>query len=313
MNVQKRIMTLLLAICLFATGCSTGDNASQNQEQKDSEKPSFRVTPTESVETSVNYDGNYLVLKIKYIGCIYFTAEAPWNSDAEYIVITELGDEYNVGDYVQVMYNDIYEVENNQYEVYVKDVSAPNAVADTNTDYKPVIYLYPEKKQHVSVKLDYTGTITVSSPEYKNNGWEVEAEPDGTLLADDGKEYPYIFWEGIREMAFDLSEGFCVKGADTEGFLKEKLSYMGLTEKEATEFINFWLPYMKGNAYNLISFQGSAYTDYAKLSITPKPDSILRVYMVFKPLKKKTEIKEQKLTTFKRKGFTVVEWGGTIQ
>ncbi len=33
--------------------------------------------------------------------------------------------------------------------------------------------------------------------------------------------------------------------------------------------------------------------------------------MVFKPLDKPIEIKDQKLEQFKREGFTVVEWGGT--
>lgn len=322
MNVQKKIMSLFLGLCILMVGCSSNPNTDMKPESKEvkeakevnaNKSPELAATPTKEVETSVNMEGNYIVLKIKYIGCIYFTAVAPWKSDAEYTVIAELGEEYCVGDYVQVTYDDIYEVEENQYEVYVKDVSAPNAVGDNNTDYKPVIYLYPKKEEHVSVKLDYRGTITVSSPEYKNNGWEVEAKPDGTLISDDGKKYPYIFWEGIREMAFDMTEGFCIKGQETETFLKEKLQFMGLTEKETMEFINFWLPYMKGNPYNLISFQGEAYTDYAKLTITPKPDSILRVYMVFKPLKKKMNITEQKLKTFKRHGFTVVEWGGTIQ
>jgi hypothetical protein len=45
--------------------------------------------------------------------------------------------------------------------------------------------------------------------------------------------------------------------------------------------------------------------------ITPKPDSELRVFMVYKPLKKKIDLPEQKLQPFERRGFTVVEWGGS--
>lgn len=68
---------------------------------------------------------------------------------------------------------------------------------------------------------------------------------------------------------------------------------------------------MQNNKYNLITFQGKAYTDNAVLDITPQPDSVLRVFMAYKPLDEYREIEEQQLTPFERKGFTVVEWGGT--
>ena len=68
---------------------------------------------------------------------------------------------------------------------------------------------------------------------------------------------------------------------------------------------------MQGNKYNLITFQNEIYTEAAKLEITPKPDSILRVFMVYKPLEELMEIEEPNIETFHRKGFAVVEWGGT--
>ncbi len=100
-------------------------------------------------------------------------------------------------------------------------------------------------------------------------------------------------------------------GSDTESFLKEKLTYMGLTEQEMNEFIVYWLPLMEHNAYNLISFQGEAYTNSAKLNITPTPDSMLRIFMTYVPLDNAVDIEPQQLETFERNGFTVVEWGGT--
>ena len=47
------------------------------------------------------------------------------------------------------------------------------------------------------------------------------------------------------------------------------------------------------------------------LEINPKPDTIIRVLMEFKGLDKRIYVKEQKLTSPNRYGFTVVEWGGT--
>ena len=105
-------------------------------------------------------------------------------------------------------------------------------------------------------------------------------------------------------------KGFCVAGADTADFLRETLSGIGLTPKEYNEFIVYWLPKMQGNPYNLISFQSERYTDGAKLTIDPKPDSELRVFMAWKPLNRAQPIRPQTFPSFERDGFTVVEWGG---
>ncbi|MBQ6181452.1 MAG: hypothetical protein IJK31_07165 [Ruminococcus sp.] len=67
---------------------------------------------------------------------------------------------------------------------------------------------------------------------------------------------------------------------------------------------------MEHNKYNLISFQDEAYTNSAKLDITPSPDSECRVFMAYVPLEESVDIEPQQLETFERKGFAVVEWGG---
>ena len=177
---------------------------------------------------------------------------------------------------------------------------------------KPVIYLYPEKEKDVHVELELTESeLNTTYPKY-DNGWDVTAYPDGTLLNNaDGSHHRYLFWDAVNcRTRFDFSKGFCVAGSDTESFLKEKLTYMGLNEQEMNEFIVYWLPLMEHNAYNLISFQGDAYTNSAKLKITPTPDSECRVFMAYVPLENAVAIEPQQLETFERNGFTVVEWGG---
>ena len=176
-------------------------------------------------------------------------------------------------------------------------------------DAKPVIYLYPEHKTDVTVKLDYTGNLTCTYPEYKN-GWKVSVEPDGTLTDADGQTYNYLYWEGMNRTDYDFSEGFCVAGSDTAAFLEDALDQLGLTRQEANEFIVYWLPRMQDSAYNLISFQTDAYTQTAELSIDPAPDTLLRVFMAWKPAENAVDIPAQKLTAPVRSGFTVVEWGG---
>lgn len=175
---------------------------------------------------------------------------------------------------------------------------------------KPAIYLYPEQATQITVELDFAGTLTCTYPEYRN-GWTVRAEPDGTLTDENGREYGYLFWEGVSNTEWDMSQGFVVAGADTCEFLEKTLKQLGLNDREAGDFITYWLPRMQDNPYNLISFQQEAYTDAARLTITPEPDSVLRVFMVFRPLEEPISVEEPELPGCQREGFTVVEWGGT--
>ena len=58
------------------------------------------------------------------------------------------------------------------------------------------------------------------------------------------------------------------------------------------------------------SLQPEAYEETARLHISPKPDSILRVFMVYTPLAQPVQVEESELNVFERKGFTAVERGG---
>ena len=152
--------------------------------------------------------------------------------------------------------------------------------------------------------------LTCTYPAY-HDGWTVTAAPDGTLTDAAGKTYNYLYWEGRTDTAYDFSRGFCVAGKDTAAFLEEALAKLGLTRREANEFIVYWLPQMEPNAYNLIAFQTDAYTDAARLTVEPQPDTVLRVFMAWQPLDTPVEIPAQTLTAPARTGFTLVEWGGS--
>ena len=174
---------------------------------------------------------------------------------------------------------------------------------------KPVIYLYPETETRVTVKLDLSGELTCAYPAY-DGGWTVTAAPDGTLTDEHGRTYNYLYWEGEVANGFDFSKGFCVAGSDTAAFLEDALDRLGLTRREANEFLVYWLPRMQDNPYNLIAFQQEAYTESAKLTVSPRPDSVLRVFMAWKPLARPVDVPAQILPGFERRGFTLVEWGG---
>jgi Carboxypeptidase regulatory-like domain len=179
---------------------------------------------------------------------------------------------------------------------------------------KPVIYIYPNQKQKVNVKLKYAGSLTHTYPAYSENGWNVTAEPNGTLWDENNKEYYALFWEGSPSKFIEPEDGFIILGKETAAFLEDKLAYLGLNRREANEFIMYWLPRMENNAYNFIHFAGEQYEEQAGLEINPKPETIIRVMMLTHPLASKINYPLQDLTKLKktRKGFTVVEWGGTL-
>ena len=185
----------------------------------------------------------------------------------------------------------------------------PEESDDSNLTEKPVIYLYPETETRVTVKLDLPGELTCAYPAY-DGGWTVTAAPDGTLTDEHGQTYNYLYWEGEGTEAYDFSKCFCVAGSDTAAFLEDALDRLGLTRREANEFLVYWLPRMQDNPYNLIAFQQEAYTESAKLTVSPQPDSVLRVFMAWKPLARPVDVPAQTLPGFERRGFTLVEWGG---
>jgi len=222
-----------------------------------------------------------------------------------------LSADWCVGDQVICTYeNTYYDAENHRVEADFLTVEISDWEPDPTVAYKPVIYLYPEEETEVSVTVEPNGGLTCTYPAY-GDGWNVTAAPDGTLTDAQGQTYGSLFWEGVLFTEYGFTEGFCVPGADTAAFLEDALARLGLSRREANEFIVYWLPLMQENPYNVIAFQTEAYTDAAPLTVVPAPDTVIRVFMTWKAADSFTELVPQTLTAPAREGFTVVEWGGT--
>ena len=185
-------------------------------------------------------------------------------------------------------------------------------VKDIRSTEKPIIYLYPEQETEVTVKVGNPQNLTHTYPKYENE-WKVLAKPNGDLKdLKTGRNLYALYWEGINTVKPNMNEGFIVKGEDTIKFLEEKLEVLGLNEREAEEFIVYWLPKLESNKYNFIRFQTEEeINNNMSLEIIPKPDTVIRIVMEFKGIEEPIQIQEQKLSTPQRTGFTVVEWGGT--
>jgi len=185
----------------------------------------------------------------------------------------------------------------------------PSACVD-----KPIIYIYPIEKTKVNVILWTPENLLHTYPKYNpSRWWSVVAQPNGDLEDIDTWRKLYALyreWKSNIETNFD--EWFVVAWKDTIPFLEEKLAILWLNEREAEEFIVYWLPQMEGNERNLIRFETKSEQDEnMPLKITPTPDTVIRVMMDRKVIEEPIDIPEQQLTTPERIWFTVVEWWGS--
>ena len=223
-------------------------------------------------------------------------------------IVTDQADEWCVGDEISVRFSTYEQPHDSARPIRI----IADKVEPLLLYYKPIIYLYPEVSTVCSVKLTLKGELTCTYPDHGTDGWQgFTANPDGTLIFPDGREYYALYWEGVQNTEWDLSRGWCVRGEDTAEFLEWALEAQGLNRREANEFIIYWLPLMQDNPYNVIYFQTEAYTDSAILDVEPAPDSLLRVFMTYYSSETEVDIEPQTLRGFARRGFTVVEWGGS--
>lgn len=257
-------------------------------------------------------NNNYVLVSIQYDSCgesnIRPTDYTIKNDRINITVKFEVSCGSCVGDYMNYLLKVDKNITTANVNIKYKAINHPHC--DYNISYKPIIYLYPEYKTDVTVKLGFPEKLTTTYPKY-NNEWKVTAYPNGDLT-DNKNTYYGLYWEGLNSLNPKFEDGFVVKGEETIQFLEEKLTTLGLNSKERNEFIIYWLPILEKNKYNLIRFETIENINKdMPLDISPNPDTLIRVLMEFKPIDKKVHIKNQTLSSPTRKGFTVVEWGGS--
>ena len=182
---------------------------------------------------------------------------------------------------------------------------------------KPAIYLYPAEKSQIVITHSFKGKILNTYPAYTDN-WTVIAEPNGNLLnLRDNRYYKYLFWDGAYAFPgehYQFKAGFYVKNEDYVGFLQSKLATIGLNDTEINDFIVYWLPVMGRYKNCFVHFRINDNIDGSSaLETKPQADTTIRVFMEFSgldPSDPAPKLPEQKLPSFARRGFTLVEWGG---
>lgn len=190
-----------------------------------------------------------------------------------------------------------------------------NPTNETIRVLKPIIYLYPKEKTEVTLSFEFKGKLLTTFPKYVKN-WNVIAEPTGQLFDTKTKRnYSSLFWDGdisFEPEHYQYESGFVIEKEELTNFLIEKLEHIGLNTIETNEFIQFWLPILEHKKYNFIHFLVNDECNEVSINnVNPKPDTSIRVYMEYYGLDEFTSIKEQILPKTERKGFTLVEWGGS--
>ncbi|KAF8603244.1 hypothetical protein BDV93DRAFT_544910 [Ceratobasidium sp. AG-I] len=140
--------------------------------------------------------------------------------------------------------------------------------------------------------------------------WTVDASPDGTLL-DKGtnREVSYLFWEahtvldllatpassrpgspsGPSDITFDPlrarlepSNSALLPLDKATAYIDDTLLALGLHAEARTSFITYWLPSLQAHKFTALRFiPQNEYETAAPMSISPTPDVVTRVFMLF--------------------------------
>lgn len=202
-------------------------------------------------------------------------------------------------------------VENNakEYVIYTRaDTFVPDGCGE------PVIYLYPKQPSKVDVRVG--AEVVKSAPTYPvKSGWQnVLAEPNGQLSYE-GQAYSSLIWEGYGYGPYPaIHSGAIVPTFMAPMTIQEQLSEQGLSSSEIRDFLAFWSDKLPATPYTRLTWLTTAQMNaLAPLAITPKPDTLIRVFLDFQGLNQPETLAPQHFTAPARNGFTVVEWGGLLR
>ena len=194
---------------------------------------------------------------------------------------------------------------------------------------KPAVYLYPERKQLINVRVFPKGELGFTDPVYDPvKGWTVLAEPGGNLESGiwslENKNYDYLYYESkILDSEIKKPDtGWVVKGergkgeggSELQSLFNRILPRLGLNEKEKSDFKEYWLKTLPESPYYFVGLMDKGQRDYLEaLEVYPKPDTSIRFSLYFEPLDQVRAVAEPIIKTPERTGFTLVDWGGMIK
>jgi hypothetical protein len=177
---------------------------------------------------------------------------------------------------------------------------------------KPNIYLYPTKKTRMIVSLDLPegGKVTESIPEYPKKWKNIRVKPDGTI----NNKYDFLFYEADLPGDWQFDNGWVVAKKDLKFFFEMNLRDYGFNKKEIKDFTEWWIPRLKDHPYYEIYPQHTAKIEsIVPLKINKEFDSLLRLFYFVEGVEAKRDLPDPVVPKFERNGFTVTEWGVSVQ
>jgi len=180
---------------------------------------------------------------------------------------------------------------------------------------KPAIYLYPEDTSLINVKVSSQEPFTYTDPLYPAEGWSVIADENGKITYLD-KSYDYLYYETkIKDTRVKKPEsGYVLEKNKLAQNLRTIVANLGLNVKETNQFVDYWTGVLPDSPYYFIGIvPQNEIAGSTTLSINPRPGTVIRVTLYFETLNQKIEVQKPQITTPKRSGFTVVEWGGIFK
>jgi len=188
---------------------------------------------------------------------------------------------------------------------------------------KPIIYAYNQTPLDFSLRFETKSKNVFTYPDYfENEQWNMTTTQDGMLKDQNNKQYPYLFWDGeLSQLNFKIENkvliGSQVYTESVVEYLENSLAQLGLNEREQTDFITFWAPRMIQHDEVYVQFLiDDDYEVISTMEITPKPDNMRRVYLIFTAIENiptNIELQQQDFdfAPLDRSGFTIMEWGGS--
>jgi|ERR1035438_592500 hypothetical protein len=191
--------------------------------------------------------------------------------------------------------------------------------------HSPAIWIYrPDDRREevdVEVELDFRGNgfMTSSIPNY-NGRWRIHIDPKlpynkySSTYVDDAW-VPYLDYDGFRDGTFQTTHGWFVENdsAKLVEWHRATLNEYGFNETEIDDinvsYVRMLLDRQYKDTYFAIYPQNKTIVDASvSLKVTPKPDSVSRLWLYFVPVKARSALLSPPgIEKVKRKGYAVIE------
>ena len=164
----------------------------------------------------------------------------------------------------------------------------------------PNIYLYPEQPTATHVRIANPQDDFERSPVPAHQRWSI-AHPDGQLLTKQGWK-DYLFYELVGWASFSAKRRLRL---NAQLSIESAMAQYGFNGSEIQDFSDFW------DSEFPVTQDYTIYPQTEKLrrlSISPEPDSFLRVWFLVED-GCNAKLKSPEIQTFEPVGFYATEWG----